>query len=179
MELIDRYRTAKALYIRLVYNNGLFTCKDRDYLPVHTISEKGFRGRDGLWDKKIESPNYNWYRNFQDNGPKSRIFREALNSIENTGARVILVVSPLSSSWKHDTTGSRTLDIEKKFIAFAALAMKNPGSSVISFFNAPDTTFSDSLFIDPLHLNAKGAEKLTTMIADSINKIIAIGNNNR
>jgi hypothetical protein len=164
--LADRYRTAKALYKRTVYSGGLFTCKDRDYLSLQYINDMGYRSRDEIWDKKIKE-DISWYKNFSENGPKARIFKEAVNSIENTGAKVILVIPPVSSAWKHVPEVAHAIDIERKFIAFCRYAADNR-ASVISFFDEPDSVFPDSFFLDPLHLNKYGAAKLTAMLADSL-----------
>ncbi|HEX7511662.1 MAG TPA: hypothetical protein VF335_10205, partial [Chitinivibrionales bacterium] len=173
-ELFERYRTAKALYIRTIYKNGLFTCNGKNYLPPQSIAGRGYRGIDRVWDNVIGEGNYNWYRGYRDGGAKQRIFEKALNTLENSGPAIVVLISPLSPAWKHAPGARGAMDIERKFIDFYGRALHRPTSRVVSFLSAPDTEFPDSLFMDPLHLNVTGAKKLSRILADSLSGMTGV-----
>jgi hypothetical protein len=167
-ELLDRYRTSKALYSRTVFKNGLFTCADKDHLPLPAIAARGFRGMDRVWDGVFGDANFNWYCHYRDHGVKQHMFEKALNKLEKTGPMILVIFPPLCPAWKQDSRAAFTVDIERRYIEFCRQCLRSKTSRVVSEFEAPENEFPDSLFMDPLHLNLAGAEKFSRMIGDSL-----------
>ena len=150
----EKYKLLSSIY---PFNSILLTLAAQNtasYRSNNTV-EKGYKARTNVWDKPFKSTSPEPY---PLDSIKIKIFKSFINDCNNSGTKLVVVCSPRFLDFK-------TRDIS---ILIAEKITKEQNVLFLDFTN--DTFFLNRpyLFDEPLHLNRRGSQEFTNILADKI-----------
>lgn len=111
-----------------------------------------------------------WYRKPNNNGIRKKIFEESIKMFSGTGAKIILIQSPMAPIWKKISNGSYMQEMELEFgRLLLEIGQDFDNIWTIDFYTNQPKIFTNDLFYNSTHLNSTGAIVFTSAVIDSIN----------
>lgn len=115
-----------------------------------------------------------WYKNISINGARWRVFRDALNEINQDNSSFIIYQPPVSKSWKKITKNTFIHDSEMEYSnKLEELTNKYSNIEFYDYYTNDINELSNKMYYDYQHLNQMGAkifsENISNKIIDQIN----------
>jgi hypothetical protein len=150
----EKYKLISSIY---PFNSILVTLAAQNTAPYRSRNtvEKGYKARTNVWDKPYKSTSPELY---PLDSVKIKIFKSFINDCNHSGTKLVVVCSP------------RFLDFKKRDISLQ-IAEKIADEKNVLFLDFTNDTFflnRPYLFDEPLHLNRKGSQEFTNILADKI-----------
>lgn len=110
-----------------------------------------------------------WYRKPNNNGIRRKIFEKSILKFSETGAKVVLIQSPMAPTWIEISKNSYMHKMELEFgELLVEIDKKLDNVWAIDFYTNQSHIFTDDLFYNSTHLNSTGAELFTKAVIDSL-----------
>ena len=108
------------------------------------------------------------------NGGAKRAFSNALDRLASIkGIKIVLFAAPIAPMTKSMIAQTGKAGAENKFVEIVKGACaKYPNVTFVDFFSSGIKELSDSCYYDANHLNDNGATIFTSILCDSLGKII-------
>jgi len=120
-------------------------------------------------DLNPQTTKHLWYRKPNNKGIRKTVFENSIEQFAETGAKIILIQSPMAPAWRSyvDENYMHQLELDhSKLLIELASQYKNVWA--IDFYTKQPSIFTDKLFYNATHLNNLGAVIFTTAVIDSL-----------
>jgi len=150
----EKYKLVSSIY---PYNSAILVlaASNNEYYKSRNAADKGYYAQTGIWSKPIHTVSSDPY---PLDSVKINIFRSFIADCQNTGTKLICVVSPSFINFEKR---------ESSAIAQDRIA-KEQNVLFLDFTNDPYFINKPDLFSDPEHLNEKGSREFTNILIDKI-----------
>ncbi len=110
-----------------------------------------------------------WYRKPNNSGIRRAVFEESVKQFSKTGAKIVLVQSPVAPLWRNfvDDNYMHKLELDHSKLLIE-LASQYDNVWTIDFYTKQPKIFTNDLFYNATHLNSTGAGIFTEAVIDSL-----------
>jgi len=136
------------------------------FMPIDKQLDIGDFSESDLNPKTTE---HLWYRKPNNNGIRRAVFEESVKQFLKTGAKIVLIQSPMAPAWRKNVGENYMHQLELdhgKLLSELASHYNNVWA--IDFYTKQPNVFTDDLFYNATHLNKTGAVTFTKTVIDSL-----------